>query len=287
MAQPIDLGTGTPLVVIPGIDGRCERILPTLEVLAQRCRVLSFSLCGERTSGLRIDPRRGFDSYLAQLDRVLDRAGLAEAFVCGVSYGGWIGLRYAAERPQRVRGLILVAAPGPSWTPDRRARICLRAPRLLSPYFLMQQPGKFRAELAAAFPGRVARMKFALRQVGTFLRAPFSPTLMAERVRLASVMDFKNDCARVNAPTLVITGEPGLDRIVPADGTREYATAIRRARQIVLERTGHIGFGTRPERFAEILWKFLEEHDDQSQDDRSAWSAGDDTGAASLDGARS
>ena len=72
------------------------------------------------------------------------------------------------------------------------------------------------------------------------------PSLMAARVTLQQSLDFAPDCARVTAPTLVVTGEDGLDRVVPADVTRRYATLIPGARYVKIERTGHIGLLTRP-----------------------------------------
>ena len=58
-------------------------------------------------------------------------------------------------------------------------------------------------------------------------------------------------------PTLVITGEAALDRVMPVEGTREYARLIPNARVVMLERTGHLGIITRPEAFAEIVASFV------------------------------
>ena len=67
------------------------------------------------------------------------------------------------------------------------------------------------------------------------------------------------DCVKVGAPTLVVTGEPDLDRVVPTDGTREYIRAIPGAKHVLLERTGHIGLVTRPDRFADRVGDFSRE----------------------------
>jgi 3-oxoadipate enol-lactonase len=70
-------------------------------------------------------------------------------------------------------------------------------------------------------------------------------------------MDFRPDCANVKAPTLVITGEDELDRVVPPRITRNYAALIAGARHEVLERTGHIGLLTKPERYAALVSEFV------------------------------
>ena len=54
--------------------------------------------------------------------------------------------------------------------------------------------------------------------------------------------------AGVKAPTLVVTGEPGLDRRRAGRVTRALpATSCDRREHVVLERTGHIGSVTRPD----------------------------------------
>jgi pimeloyl-ACP methyl ester carboxylesterase len=80
---------------------------------------------------------------------------------------------------------------------------------------------------------------------------------MAERARLMSTVDFAAHCQQVKAPTLVVTGEPGLDRVVSVRSTRSYVDRIAGARHATLERTGHIGLVTRPERFAETIGQFV------------------------------
>src|SRR5690242_20596282 len=46
----IERGTGQPVVLIPGIQGRWEYATATVEALARDCRVITFSLCDERTA---------------------------------------------------------------------------------------------------------------------------------------------------------------------------------------------------------------------------------------------
>jgi len=57
----------------------------------------------------------------------------------------------------------------------------------------------------------------------------------------------------VTAPTLVITGEPGLDRVVNVASTLELLGLIPHARHTVLRGTGHVGIITKPREFASLL----------------------------------
>jgi pimeloyl-ACP methyl ester carboxylesterase len=61
----------------------------------------------------------------------------------------------------------------------------------------------------------------------------------------------------VKAPALVVTGEPGLDRVVPVDVSRRYLDDLEKAEHVVLKRTGHIGLVTRPDAFAGVLERFV------------------------------
>jgi pimeloyl-ACP methyl ester carboxylesterase len=82
---------------------------------------------------------------------------------------------------------------------------------------------------------------------------------MAQRARFITTLDLADDSARIAAPTLVITGEPGLDFIVPVEGSSAYLRLISGARGVVLERTGHQGVMTRPAAFASLVRDFVEE----------------------------
>jgi len=80
---------------------------------------------------------------------------------------------------------------------------------------------------------------------------------MAERIKLRDEVDLSADCERITAPTLVVTGEPELDRVVPVESTRRYVERIRGAKYVMLEGTGHLGLVTRADRFAQIVCEFI------------------------------
>jgi pimeloyl-ACP methyl ester carboxylesterase len=254
-----DQGTGPPLIVIPGVQGRWEWIRPALEHLQTRCRTISYSLCGDFGSGCRPERSLGFDNYLAQLDRVFEAARLERAALCGISYGGFIALRYAATRPGRVTALAIVSSPGPGWKPSAAQSAYIANPLRATPRFILSSPLRLWPEIRAALPTPAQRLTFLVRHGVRVAVAPMNPPLMAERIVEQQQLDFCHDCARVQAPTLIVTGEPGLDRVVPVESTRGYAEMIPRARYTLFERTGHLGSVTQPERFAEIVGDFVRE----------------------------
>lgn len=252
----IDVGSGTPVVLIPGLQGRWEWMRPAVDAIAKRNRVLSFSLCDERSSPFPCEPERGFENYIDQTLAAMDRAGIEKATVAGVSYGGLIASEFAARHPNRVSALVLASALHSAWQPNTQQRQYLSSPWLMSPVFVATAPVRMRPEVRATFPTVGARLRFLVRHGIRCALAPTSPSKMARRIKWASTHRFA-DPGAITAPALVVTGERGLDRVVPVDVTERYMQELHSAQHVVFERTGHIGIVTRPDVFAEILGNFL------------------------------
>ena len=253
----IDRGHGTPVVLIPGIQGRWEWMAPTVDELAKHCRVLSFSLGDEPASGLAVDERAGFDAYVQQVEDALQRANVQHAIVIGVSYSGLIATEFACRYPHRVRGLVLASALPPGWQPDARVRFYMRAPVLLAPVFAVTSPMRLFPEVRAALRTR-ARIRFMMSALGRALVTRVSPSRMARRVRWIDNYQF-SDAAAVRVPALVVTGEEHLDRIVAPELTRKYLALWPQARYHCLASTGHIGSVTRAAEFARLVSAFANE----------------------------
>ena len=80
---------------------------------------------------------------------------------------------------------------------------------------------------------------------------------MAARMRLNPGAGLAADCAHVRARTLVVTGDPELDRVVPVSSTREFVGLVRGAEYVMIDRTGHLGLVTRPDRFGQVVGEFV------------------------------
>jgi 3-oxoadipate enol-lactonase len=258
----MDIGSGPPLVLIPGIQGRWEWMQPAIDVLARDWRVITSSLPGEPgvAAPAPVNPSSNngdFDLFVQHVDDMFDAAGISSAAICGVSFGGLIAVRYAARRSERVRALILVSTPAPRWTLKPNFARYARWPTLGAPFFAAGAVGRFWREARAIYPKPRARLQLCASTLWRVMSAPAVPYRMSCRVRLATAQDFESDCRSVTAPTLVVTGERDLDHVVPCDETLSYLTLIRGARFQLLERTGHLGTVLAPERFAAIVSKFL------------------------------
>jgi pimeloyl-ACP methyl ester carboxylesterase len=264
----VDRGSGSPVVLIPGAQGRWEWMRPSVDALAKRCRVITFSLADEPTSGATFDASAGIWSYVQQVSDVLERTGVRQATICGVSYGGLVAAAFTARHPDKVSALVLMSAIPPSWRPDARQAFFLRAPLLLSPLFFIAAVRMCHEIFAAR--GVLSGIVFTAQHAGTVLTNMLSPRLMARRARMVASLDVDRELSRVRCPILVVTGEPTLDRVVPVALTRDYHRIWPHATKAVIERTGHLGPITKADEFADLVASFADHADQRNRADQNA-----------------
>ena len=252
--QMITRGIGYPVVLIPGIQGRWEWMAPTVEALQAGHRVITFSLQELRPG---VDRQGDFRAWTRAIDEALDRAHERQVSLIGISFGGLIAARYAAHRPDRVTSLIIASAPSPSWKPAADDRFCMKWPYLSLPYFGARALGRLVPELLQSRGNWPLRLQFLKEHVARGLKAPLEPRLMAQWVREFVGYDLAADCEQITAPTLVVTGESKLDRVVPVYETKRYLNLIPGSTHQILASTGHLGAISKPYRFAELAGQFI------------------------------
>jgi pimeloyl-ACP methyl ester carboxylesterase len=257
-------------VLVPGIQGHWEWMTPAIDSLSARHRVLTFSL-----SEVDADAPALFDAWVDSIDRLVDQSGAARVTLAGVSFGGLIAVRYAAVRPDRVARLVLVSSPGPRARLDAASARYLRAPLLTFPVFGMHAALRMLPEILASRPTWLGRLGFATRYARWAVRRPISPRHMVRWVRAWQAIDLEPGCRRITAPTLIITGDPALDRVVPVSSTLEYRGLIAGASHETIAGTGHVGLVSQPDRFAGLVGAFIERTaaDDAADDSRTGRSA--------------
>jgi pimeloyl-ACP methyl ester carboxylesterase len=248
-------GIGHPIALIPGIQGRWEWLKPTVGALSGYHRVITASL-----TELRPKRRTGGDflDWIPAIDTMLDRAGERRVSLIGVSFGGLIAACYAARRPDRVAALVLVSPPPPTWTLRRGDAFCARFPRLSLPYFGVRGVSRLGKEIYRARDSWKQRARLGREYAGRAIKAPISPVCASRWVQEWQSFDISDDCRKILAPTLIITGDADLDRIVPVERSLQYLHLIPGATHAVLEGTGHIGLITRPHRFADMAGRFID-----------------------------
>jgi pimeloyl-ACP methyl ester carboxylesterase len=70
-------------------------------------------------------------------------------------------------------------------------------------------------------------------------------------------VDYRDRLHQIKAPTLILS--PSYDRLIGEDATREMLENIPDAKEVVLERTGHMFRFSHPETYAREIEQFLRE----------------------------
>jgi len=238
-----------PIVLVHGLGGTWRSWGTVPERLAARYRVVAVDLPGfGRSKPL---PGRSFPLGVvaARIAEALDELGIDEHLLVGHSMGGGVSISYAAERPQRVAGLVLVAPAGliatgavrPSWRRPALHRFGREATRLAEPLLLVS--GRLRR---AAF-SRLVHDPDALRagDVLTLVRGSrrgrASGPAGIEIVHAGLV----DRIDRLTMPTVLIWGEQ--DQVVGAAGAERFAAALPHGRLVFLRGTGHLPQIERPD----------------------------------------
>ena len=243
-----EAGEGPPVLVIHGAAGGFDQGLEVAhDLVAAGYRVIAVSRFGYL--GTPMPP--GGASAADQADAhaaLLDALGIEAAIVMAVSAGARSAIALAADRPERVRALLLVApavdAPGArpriAETPPSRAALALAesgsdlafwaAMRVARPALLRMMGVPARVE-ARASPRERARIDRLMRTA--FPVAPRAAGIAADaRGAEPPPLD------RVRCPTLIVTATDDLFHTLP--GARRAAATIPGAALIVVRSGGHL-----------------------------------------------
>jgi 4,5:9,10-diseco-3-hydroxy-5,9,17-trioxoandrosta-1(10),2-diene-4-oate hydrolase len=121
-----DEGAGPPVVCLHAIGHGASDFASLRARLSDRHRVVALDWPGHGRSTADTVPA-GASRYAALLAELLDAARITRPVLIGNSIGGAVALRYAAARPDAVRGLVLENPGGLAPVDDRLARTALAA----------------------------------------------------------------------------------------------------------------------------------------------------------------
>ena len=261
----IEAGDGLPVV---HLHGNNTSSLSHLMLLEHSTGVRSFLVDrpGFGLSDPEAFPRKVFRHHAVRfVTEVLDELGLDAPVLVGASGGGAWALWCAIDRPERVRGLVMLGSipllPGARIplgikivaTPvvgDVLTRAVRPGPRMLRRLMsqvgegdtILRHPDLFESLLDAAHDPVAAAANVAEFRA---LLTPFG-TRAETRIRPA-------DLRRVAAPTLMIWGDR--DPVVPVAQARAVAQLIPDARLEMLP-AGHVPQLGNPERVAQLVERF-------------------------------
>lgn len=254
-----DLGTGSPLLGIPGaMAGRRSLIAPLVRALANRHRIIAMDLRDEGEN----EPE---SEYYTMADlvgdavAVLDAVGVEQAHVLGYSLGGVVAQQLTLNHPERVERLIVMSSfsvstrghrrgdPMPSpeawWSDDPFERIRNSVPYVIGPPYKSKVGD---AELRV------------LGEADNDNRITWEG-MMRQQAAQAGV-DLRPRLNEIRAPTFVIHGDA--DPIILPDRGETVAQSISGARLRMLPGGGHLPWIDQPEVVTRMIMEFLAEADE-------------------------
>lgn len=211
---------------------------PWLDALSARYHLYRYDSRGCGLSDRQID-RVGLDQHVADLEAVVDAAGLEKFALLGVSLGGAISATYAARHPERVSHIVMLDAAS-------------RGPLVRQPGEAQQETVKAMAQLVltgwgqdnAAFRQMFTTQFFpnATRQqadsFNDLQRLSCTPQHAYRMIMANATLDATPSLREVRCPTLVMHAVG--DARVPFEEGRFNAATIPNARFEPLESMNHV-----------------------------------------------
>lgn len=224
-------GSGPDLVLVHGVSASLNMWRWNAKELASHFRVTMIGLPGHRAfEHLHHSVR--IHNYAAWMVRFLDAAGLAPASIAGLSMGGEVVLRVAAEYSSYVNRLILItpAAVIPEISLLRWAAVGIRV-------------------LAEIPPPLIPPVLWDVRwsDVFTMVRANITMLDPGMNTRLGTI----------EAETLIFASHN--DPLLPSGLAATYLERIPSARLTVFSDAGHLVMMSRPDLFNQCVREFLSE----------------------------
>ena len=248
------LGQGMPFVHMPPpfthiqMEWQIPEVRRWYERLAERRKLIRFDTGGFGLSQREV-PEFSLDSYLLEVDAVVDRLGLERFVLLGFEHSGPTAIVYAARHAERVSHLVL-------WCAYARPSDWTRSPLIQATRALIQKDWETYTETIAhvAFgwsEGEQARRFAAL------IRESTTPEAVEMAISALDEFDVTAFLPQVTSPTLVLHR-----RQVPypaVDVARDLASRIPDARLALLEGASVLPYLGDMETVATAIDEFLGE----------------------------
>jgi pimeloyl-ACP methyl ester carboxylesterase len=241
-----DTGTGSPVLVVHGNGGGYDQGL-----LAGRTFIgAGFRLIVPSRFGYLHTPLPEDGSAIAQADAyaaLLDALDIQQVVVAAISDGGPSALQFALRHPDRISGLIMVAAKSHTPPRDNAVQSFAFSTLFRSDYLYWAVTTLFERQLLSLL-GMPSDVQEALdpEQIDAateYLRIMHpisirSPGIYNDRDALSTLASQTYPLERITVPTLVIHGT--LDSLQPFTHAQHTAGRIPGARLVALDGGGHV-----------------------------------------------
>ena len=244
-------GEGTPLLLVPGLNGTFSFWHEQIEPFAADFQVVIHDHRGTgRSTHSRI--RYSIEQMTADLLALMDHLEIERAHFVGVSTGGAMGQVMATDHRDRLKSVVLAN----TWTKADAFR--KRIATLRKTLVLESGPEAYvNASPLFLYPSWWIRDHGPqLEAMDTKALANFPhPEIAASRLDAGIAFDRREQLPNVTTPTLIVGARD--DHLTPAYYAEELAALIPGAALAMLDRGGHACAQTVPEEFNERVLSFL------------------------------
>lgn len=219
------------VLMLHGFGGSLHTWEPWARGLEASHRVVRFDQPG---AGLSAPDRlRDYSDArgLQVIAAVMDHLGLQRASLVGHSMGGRLAWRFAAEQPQRVHKLVLVAPDGfasPGFAYGKAPEVGFMTGLLR---WTLPKP-LLRASLAPAYADEAVMTEAIVDRYRDLLLAEGNRQALLDRMGQLVLQPPEPWLARITAPTLLVWGTQ--DRMIPVANAADYQRLMRQARLLQL-----------------------------------------------------
>ena len=256
------VGTEPPLVKAPNWMNHLEYDWQSpiwhhlLQELAREHTLIRFDQRGNGLSDWDVD-EISFDSFVRDLETVVDAAGLEKFALLGISQGCAISIAYAVRHPERVSRLVLYGGYARG-ARKRGSQVEIEqadAMHTLIRHGWGQDNPAFRQMFTSAFVPEATPQQ--MDWFNELQRISTSPENAVRNRKVNNNVDISNLLDRVATPTLVLHCRD--DGIIPFSEGRRMVAMIPEARFVSLEGRNHLILDNEPAwpRFLEEVQEFL------------------------------
>ena len=247
-----DVGSGMPLLLVPGFGADSMAFNPVLPDLRKRVRVIAPDPRGLGRSGDANGPLS--TRQLAEDIRgLLDHLEIPRVAILGASMGALVVRRFAALCPDRVSRVILCTAGRGDEPYARRVRHLLRS------LVKGAKPDDLMAHLLTLIlsPKFIDDHEEWVRDLARFLRPNERTLRVMERQLEMMEAEAGEEMGPLHAPVLILAGAQ--DRLVPRHHAEALHRSIPGSRLVVLDQAAHHPFLEARDAGLEAVMAFLEE----------------------------
>ena len=228
---------GSAVLLIHGFGASLQTWDAWVAPLARTHRVIRLDLPG---SGLSPpDPARDYTDgrSMALLLALLDELGVQRASIVGHSIGGRIAWTFAAQHPERVDRLVLVAPDGFA-SPGFEYGQAPQVPAMLGVMRYVLPQVVLKASLKPAYADPAMLTAELMTRYDDLIRAPGARQALLDRMRQTVLVDPRPLLAAIRAPTLLVWG--ARDAMIPLANSADYLSSLADARLVSFARSGHL-----------------------------------------------